>query len=115
MTFARYGHLKDLSGKRWIIDFRPQRPWSYYGRAILILLLIPLLAASRDLRNSMPPADLRANFDGRRPFVYWNDSPDVITLHFGNPHEANDEPINLMNVDTGEVTRATRAELVCGA
>ncbi len=37
MTFARYGHLKDLSGKRWIIDFRPQRPWSFNGRPAFLL------------------------------------------------------------------------------
>jgi hypothetical protein len=70
-----------------VFDVAQRRSWSFHGRAILIVVLLPLLAATWGLRSAMPPADLQARFDGRRPFVYWQREFDL-TIHircFGLP------------------------------
>lgn len=89
-----------------------QRARSFLGRTALILVLIPLIAASWGLRNAMPPVDLRAKFDGQRPFVYWERESAAKPIETLDPHDASGEPIQMMHVDTGEITSATKRDLL---
>ncbi|MDX1929677.1 MAG: hypothetical protein SFV81_24335 [Pirellulaceae bacterium] len=56
-------HQSSRSIRRQVSGFR--------GRAVLSVVLVLLLAATWRLYHVMPPVDLKARFDARRPFVYW--------------------------------------------
>ncbi len=103
--------MPDPTPESYGVDTRTRRSWNFRGRAVLILVLIPLLVASWQLHKTMPPAHLWSKFDGRRPFIYWN-TVHVQRNNNGNPYESNDHPIIRMNVDTGAITTATKADLV---
>ncbi len=76
-------------------------------------MLVALVAASWGLNAVMPPANLEAEFNGRLPLVYWYSGPAGQQRDYSNdPHEINEDPIRIMSVDTGEITSATRAEMV---
>lgn len=93
------------------ISSQQQSP-GFLGRAVSLLLLIPLLAASLGLRKSMPPANLRAEFYSRKPMVLWSAIPEGEIRYSGKPFEGTQLPIMLMNVDTGTITASTRANLI---
>ncbi len=94
-------------------DVRTRSGWSVGSQALLVLLLVALLAASWGLRRVMPPANLQAQFNGRLPLVYWYSGPAGQQRDYSkDPHEIYEDPISMMSVDTGEITSATRAEVV---
>ena len=94
-----------------VFQIAQRRSGSFRGRAILIVALFPLLAATWGLYKVMPPDDLRAQFDGRRPFVYWHSASQLKVVDGSDPFQADVEPIFRMNVDTGEITEATKGDL----
>lgn len=80
------------------------------GRAALSVVLVLLLAATWRLYHVMPPVDLKARFDARRPFVYWLSDPDAEPALVKNPHE-DDTRIELMSIDSAQITSATKRDL----
>lgn len=97
--------MPDAAPGSKVLNSLPRRWSSVRGRLILLLALIPLLAATTGLYKAMPPSDLQARFDGRRPSVYWGGQQP-------QRHSTIDEdPISVMNLDTGVIRSSTRDEL----
>ena len=87
--------------------------WNVGGRALLILVLVVLVGVSWGLNTMMPPANLEAMFNGRLPCVYWYSGPAGQQRDYNkDPYEIYEDPISIMSVDTGEITSATRVEVI---